>query len=109
MPPQLKSGLNNDRTVVSLGDSFYLLTEVLELARRTRIEKVETVSLDLEDSRAIPSMPRSVETDSVVHTKFGGKLVVLAGKEIVRAALDKGVEKVPGRFVSPYALKQAKR
>lgn len=105
----MSAQLNNDRTVVSLGETFYLLSDVLEMARRVRIEKVETASLDLVDSRAIPSMPRSVITDAVVHTKFGGKLVVLAGKEIVQAALDKGVEKVPGRFVSPYALKQAKR
>lgn len=99
---------NADRTVVSVGDSFYLLTEVLDLSKRVRIEHVEAKLLDLESSRAVPSMPAQ-ELDAVVYTKFGGSLVVLAGKELVRGASDKGIPKVPGRFVSAYALKQAKR
>lgn len=99
---------NADRTVVSLGDSFYLLTEVIDLSKRIRIDYVETALLDVESSRAVPSMPKQ-ELDAVVYTKHGGNLVVLAGKELIQAAMDNGRPKVPGRFVSAYALKQAKR
>lgn len=110
MPHQLTvRPRNSDRVVLSLGDNFYMVTEIHELSKRSKISHVETATLDMESSRAIPAMPVIDDLKEVVYTKHEGRMVVLMGKEIIRAAQDKGVPKVPGRFVAPYVLKQAKR
>lgn len=97
------------RVIIDHNGAFYPLTEVIKLAASNRKAKVPVGDLELDEVVLRPSTsPESEQLDAVIYTRLGGKLILLAGRKLVRDALDKGVNEVPGRFLSNYALKQTK-
>lgn len=97
------------RQVLRWNDALYELEAVVAIAKQARIEKVKVAELILGDDAGelAPPHPRP-DMEEVVYTKRGGALVVLLGSHKVHQANTLERTEVPGRFISPFALKKAK-
>lgn len=99
------------RTLVDIDGSYYFLEQVISVAGRSRIAKVPVGDLEIGQVMYRPVTQGAATADAVdavIYTRLEGKLLVLAGRKILRAAMEKGSVEVPGRFISNYALKQTK-
>lgn len=99
------------RVLIDIDGSYYFLEQVIAVANRSRIAKVP--ANDLVEGQVMyrpvtQGAAAADAVDAVIYTRLEGKLLVLAGRQILRAAMEKGSSEVPGRFVSNYALKQTK-
>jgi hypothetical protein len=97
------------RQVLRWNDALYDLEVVVALAKQARIEKVKVAELTIGDLAGELSPPHPNPTvEEVVYTKRGGALIVLLGNHKIHQAHTLERTEVPGRFISPFALKKAK-
>lgn len=97
------------RQVLRWNGALYDLEDVTAIAKRQRIQKVAVTDLNKHDSHAelSPPFPNPV-LDEVVYTEHKEGLVILMGRHKVAQAESLERTELPGRFISPYALKAAK-
>lgn len=97
------------RQVLRWNGALYDLEDVTAIAKRQKIQKVGVTELNLSGDHAELSPPYpSPALDEVVYTKHKEGLVILMGHTKVAQAESLDRTELPGRFISPFALKAAK-